>query len=52
MIFNMIIIKLFTWLTKYSNHMESQCLTDTINFIKLRNHFNDILNIFSFFNML
>ncbi len=51
-IHNLIIIKLFTWLTKYSNHMESWCLIDTTNFIKIKNHFNDILNIFSFFSML
>jgi hypothetical protein len=34
----------------YSNHMESQCLVDTINFIKTKNHFNHFLNIFAFFN--
>jgi hypothetical protein len=34
------------------NHMESQCLVDITNFIKIKNDFNHFLNIFSFFNTL
>jgi len=44
----MIMIKLFTWLTNLFQSMESQCLIDTINFIKIKNHFNHFLNIFAF----
>jgi len=29
--------------------MESQCLIDTKNFIKIKNHFNPFLNIFGVF---
>ncbi len=36
----------------YSNHMESQCLIDITNFIKIKNHFNHFLRIFTFFSAL
>jgi hypothetical protein len=38
----MIMIKLFTWLKTYFNHMESQCLVDFTNFIKINNHLNHL----------
>jgi len=44
----MIIIKLFTWLTPYFDHMELQCLVDPTNFIKIKNNLNRVLNIFAF----
>jgi hypothetical protein len=45
----MIIIKLFTWLQNLFQSYESQCLIDTTNFIKTKNHFNHFLSIFAFF---
>jgi hypothetical protein len=36
----------------YSNRMESQYLIDTKNFIKIKNHFNPFLNIFTIFSTL
>ncbi len=48
----MTIIKLYTWFTNYYDHMKSQCLVDTTNFIKTLTYFNHLLIIFAFFNML
>ncbi len=47
---DMIIINSSHGSQTYSNHMESQCLINTTNFIKNQNHFNHFSSIFSFFN--